>query len=133
MDASGVNIFLDIHGDEEFRFVFAAGCQGIPSFSPQAAQANRKFRLAIHAANPDFSVKNGYHPDAPNEADLAIACNQIGERFGCLSLTIEMLFKDNAERSDPWLGWGIDHSVDLGRSELDAIAAHFDDARNRIA
>lgn len=125
MNASSVDMFLDIHGDEEFRFVFAAGCERTPSFSSQSAQSDLNFRNAFHAANSDFSVKNGYPPDAPNAADLSIACNQVGERFGCLSLTIEMPFKDNAERPDPRRGWGTDHSIELGRSVLDAIAAHF--------
>jgi murein tripeptide amidase MpaA len=125
MNARGVDLFLDIHGDEEFRFAFAAGCEGNPSFSPQSAQTDLNFRDALHAANPDFSVENGYPLDAPGEADLSVACNQVGERFGCLSLTIEMPFKDNAKRPDPQRGWGIDHSMRLGRSSLDAIAAHF--------
>lgn len=124
MDHSGVDLFLDIHGDEEIRFVFAAGCEGNPSFTPQMALADAAFRQAMHAANPDFSVRNGYPLDAAGEANLSIACNQVGERFGCLSLTIEMPFKDNADRPNPRVGWVVKHSVNLGRSTLDAIADH---------
>jgi murein tripeptide amidase MpaA len=121
MDTTGVDLFLDIHGDEEFRFAFAAGCEGNPNFTPQMAQADAAFRQAMHAANADFSVRNGYPLDAPCAANLSVACNQVGERFGCLSLTIEMPFKDNADRPDPRAGWGTQHSVKLGHSTLDAI------------
>lgn len=124
MDTSGVDLFLDIHGDEKFRFVFAAGCEGNPNFTPQMARVDAAFRQAMHKANPDFSVHNSYPLDATGEANLSIACNQVGERFGCLSLTIEMPFKDNSDRPDPREGWGTKHSVRLGRSTLDAIADH---------
>ncbi|MDC0739581.1 M14-type cytosolic carboxypeptidase [Cognatishimia sp. SS12] len=126
MDQRGVDAFLDIHGDEEFRFVFAAGCEGIPGFTEEMAEQDRKFRVNFRAENPDFSVKNGYPPDAPGAADLSIACSQIGHRFGCLAMTIEMPFKDNAARPDPIAGWGVDHSKALGRAVLAPIAKHFD-------
>jgi murein tripeptide amidase MpaA len=124
MDDSGVDLFLDIHGDEELPFVFAAGCEGNPSFTHQMAQSDTAFRHAMHKANPDFSVRNGYPLDPPGTANMSIACNQIGERFSCLSLTIEMPFKENADRPSSREGWGIQNSVNLGRSTLDAISKH---------
>lgn len=127
MERSGVDLFLDIHGDEEFRFVFAAGCEGNPSFTPKLAAQDARFRTAFNLANPDFSTQPGYPVDAQGTANLAIACNHIGEAFGCLALTIEMPFKDNAQRLDPIFGWGIGHSQALGASIVDPISAHFSD------
>ena len=126
MEQSGVDLFLDIHGDEELAFVFAAGCEGNPGYTKDLANADQRFRALYQKANPDFSTENGYTPDAPGAADLSIACNQVAERFGCLSLTIEMPFKDTAKRPDPVEGWSASRSKALGASALTALADYFD-------
>ncbi|GAA6209120.1 M14-type cytosolic carboxypeptidase [Cognatishimia sp. WU-CL00825] len=131
MDRLGADMFLDIHGDEEFRFVFAAGCEGIPNFDAEMAASDGAFRRHFRQENPDFSLKNGYPADAPGTADLSIACNQIGHRFGCFSMTIEMPFKDNAERLDKIEGWGTQHSKALGEAVLFPIAKHFGVVENQ--
>lgn len=125
MDEQGVDMFLDIHGDEEFRFVFGAGCEGIPDFSEQMAADDHNFRRNFQSANADFSIRNGYPPNEPGSADLSIACNQIGHRFRCFSLTIEMPFKENAARQNDPEGWGISHSKDLGAAILYPISQKF--------
>lgn len=125
MEQFGVDVFLDIHGDEELELVFAAGCEGNPSYTKRLADADQRFRALYHKANPDFSTESGYVPDAPGAADLSIACNQVGERFGCLSLTIEIPFKDNAKKRDPIEGWSAPRSKALGASVLTALADFF--------
>jgi len=122
MKRTGVDLFLDIHGDEELDFVFAAGCEGNPGYTSKLAKQDARFRDIYKQSNPDFSTQNGYPPDDPGEANLSIACNHVGETFGCLALTIEMPFKDNAERSDPIAGWSIARSRALGAAVLDPIA-----------
>lgn len=125
MKERGVDLFLDIHGDEEFRFVFAAGCEGIPDFCERMAKNDQNFRQDFQSANADFLTRNGYPSDPPGGADLSIACNQIGHRFRCLSMTIEMPFKENAARVNDPEGWGIRHSKELGAAILYPIAKKF--------
>lgn len=118
----GVDLFLDIHGDEEIPYVFPTACEGNPGYTSRITKLEQAFYQAYQQANSDFQAVHGYPKDEPGKADLSIACNQIGERFDCLSVTIEMPFKDNANAPDPVAGWSIDRSVSLGGSALDAIA-----------
>lgn len=50
--------------------------------------------------------------------------DELGDLRAACFLTIEMPFKDNAERPCPREGWGTRHSVQLGQSTRDAIANH---------
>lgn len=121
MDSTGVDLFLDIHGDEEIPYVFAAGCEGIPGYSQRQARLDRQFREALQRADPEFSTDNGYPCERPGEADMSIACNQVGSRFDCLALTMEIPFVDNHHLPDAEQGWSSQRSRRLGGSVLDAI------------
>ncbi len=46
---------------------------------------------------------------------------QVGERFGCLSLTLEMPFKDSADLPDPRVGWSPGRAKRLGAALLGAL------------
>ena len=48
---------------------------------------------------------------------------QLAERFGAISMTLEMPFKDNADLPDPVYGWSTDRSRLLARACLDALHA----------
>jgi len=121
MDQIGVDLFLDIHGDEELPYIFTAGCEGNPAYTPRLAGLEERFRQRYQQINPDFQSLYGYSKDAPGSADLRIACNQVGQRFDCLAFTIEMPFKDNANNPDPLTGWSPQRSMKLGESSLDLI------------
>ncbi len=116
----GVDLFLDIHGDEALPYVFAAGCEGNPGFTPRIATLEGDFTARLLAADPSFQRDKGYDPDAPGEADLSCAANFIGERYDCLALTLEMPFKDDANHPDRRRGWSPGRSDTLGRALLDA-------------
>jgi len=45
MHKYGVDLFLDIHGDEEIPYVFTAGCEGNPGYSERLATLEERFRL----------------------------------------------------------------------------------------
>ena len=117
---SGVDLFLDIHGDEALPYVFAAGCEGNPGYSPRIAALESDFAARLAMADPSFQRERGYDPDAPGEADLSCAANFIGERYDCLALTVEMPFKDDANHPDRRRGWSPERSANLGRALLDA-------------
>lgn len=120
---TGVDLFLDVHGDEAVPFAFAAGCEGNPGFTPRLAGLEAEFAEHLAAADPSFSLRRGYEPDAPGEGDLSCAANWIGERFDCLSLTLELPFKDDVYHPDRRLGWSPGRSDSLGRALLEPILA----------
>ncbi|HVL76702.1 MAG TPA: hypothetical protein VM406_11865, partial [Noviherbaspirillum sp.] len=49
---------------------------------------------------------------------LQLASKYIGHTFGCVSLTLEMPFKDNAMLPDPATGWDGRRSMRLGAAIL---------------
>ncbi len=123
MEQGGVALFLDVHGDEGLPYVFTDGCERLPSYTPQQAERERTFTEAFRAANPDFQTTHGYPRDKDTKVNLSLASKWAGQRFGCLSLTLEMPFKDNADLPDPVVGWNGARSRRLGADVLPAIRA----------
>lgn len=123
MHETGVDLFLDIHGEEALPYVFAAGCEGNPSYDARLAALETAFKTALHQASPDFQDEHGYPKTAPGQANLAIAKSYVGETFGCLSYTLEMPFKDNINLPDDDFGWNGQRSLRLGEAILSAILA----------
>jgi hypothetical protein len=52
---------------------------------------------------------------------------QLAERYGAVSMTLEMPFKDNEDLPDPVEGWSPDRSRLLARACLDALHGVIDD------
>ena len=123
MHETGVDLFLDIHGEEALPYVFAAGCEGNPSYDARLAALEAAFKTALRQASPDFQDEHGYPKTAPGQANLAIAKSYAGETFGCLSYTLEMPFKDNINLPDDDFGWNGQRSLRLGEAILSAILA----------
>ncbi len=123
MQATGVDLFLDVHGDEVLPYVFVAGNEGIPSYDPRLAALEDAFKTAYARVSPDFQDEHGYARNAPGQANLTMASKWVGETFGCLSYTLEMPFKDNADAPDPAVGWDGGRSRHLGRAALDVMLA----------
>ncbi|OAM39269.1 hypothetical protein A7Q01_07575 [Eikenella sp. NML96-A-049] len=123
MHETGVDLFLDIHGEEALPYVFAAGCEGNPSYDARLAALEAAFKTALRQASPDFQDEHGYPETAPGQANLAIAKSYVGETFGCLSYTLEMPFKDNINLPDDDFGWNGQRSLRLGEAILSAILA----------
>lgn len=129
MAATGVDLYLDIHGDEGLPYNFVAGCEGIPSYNDAHQALETKFKDALVAITPEFQTKYGYEQDAPGEANLAIACASVGEAHKCLAFTIEMPFKDNADLPDADYGWSVNRCRQLGADTISAIYAVAGDLR----
>lgn len=123
MQATGVDICLDAHGDEGLPYNFVVGSEGTPGYSPRMADLESQFKAAWLAASPDFQDAHHYPPCAPGQANMTLATNWIAEHFGCLAFTIEMPFKDNAALPDPVVGWNGERSRKLGASVLQALLA----------
>lgn len=121
MDASGVDFFMDVHGDEAIPAVFFAGFEGIPGWTEAQGEAYRRYRAILERRTPDFQTRRGYPVARPGKANLAMATNQIAERFGAVSMTLEMPFKDNDDLPDPAQGWSPERSKLLARECLAAL------------
>ena len=117
---SGVDLFLDVHGEETLPYVFAAGCEGNPGYSGRIARLESTFKEVLAMVEPSFSPDQGYAPEAPGRDNLECAANWVGERFDCLSLTLEMPFKDDMFHPRPGRGWSPGRSRRFGRAVLEA-------------
>lgn len=122
MDATGVDAFVDVHGDEALPVAFMAGAEGCPCWGPRIKALQSAFVAAYSRANPDMQSRIGYTADKPLEGNLAICSNQIAERFDCLAVTLEMPFKDNANNLGEATTFQGQRASALGASVLDALA-----------
>ena len=120
---TGVDMFLDIHGDEAIPYNFVAGSEGIPSYDERLASLETAFKQALHTVTPEFQDEFGYDKDEPGKANLTVGSNWVAEQFKCLSYTIEMPFKDNNDYPDPLYGWSPERSLQFGADTLSATLA----------
>ncbi|NIJ38855.1 murein tripeptide amidase MpaA [Sphingopyxis panaciterrae] len=118
MDATGVDWAIDVHGDEAIPAVFLAGFEGIPSLKAEQAANYKAFETALAANTPDFQLDLGYAESAPGQANLTMSTTQLAERFGAVSMTLEMPFKDNRDLPDPVAGWSPERSKLLAHACL---------------
>jgi murein tripeptide amidase MpaA len=129
MKKTGVDLFLDIHGDEALPYNFVAGCEGNPSYNDRNKALEDQFKKFLISITPEFQDDKGYEKDAPGKANMTVATNWVGEHFNCLAFTIEMPFKDNALLPDYSVGWSDERSSLLGRDVLTTVYHMLDDLR----
>jgi murein tripeptide amidase MpaA len=118
----GVDMYLDLHGDEALPYNFVAGSEGIPVYNNRLKALENQFKDALLMATPEFQDEFGYAKDEPGQADLTIASNAVGQAFECLAYTIEMPFKDNNNLPDPLFGWSVQRCQQFGEDIL--VAAY---------
>lgn len=126
---TGVDMFLDIHGDEAIPYNFVAGCEGIKSYDARHKALEDAFKSAYAAATPEFQDVHGYPKDAPGEALPTVGAAWVGEQFKCLSYTVEMPFKDHNDAPDAFYGWNDVRSSKFGADVLTAVLAVVDQLR----
>lgn len=125
MDKTGVHWAMDIHGDEAIPANFIAGFEGIPNWTEDQGKRFYAYRSALTAETPDFQDKLGYPASAPGKANLTMSTNQLANRFaqmGCVSMTLEMPFKDHDPNPLPSHGWSPARCKGLARSCLSVLA-----------
>ncbi len=123
MDETGVDLAMDIHGDEAIPANFLAGFEGIPSITERQTRLFKLFSATLERLSPDFQTAQGYEIAAPGRANMSMSTTQLAERFGCVSMTLEMPFKDNSYLPDQLYGWSPERSRHLGRACMDALHA----------
>ena len=129
MHRTGVDFFMDVHGDEELPYVFLGGPLEVPSLTDRMRQNFYAFEKALTTANPDYKTGYAYPGGPPPTADLRMAWNYVGETFGCLSILVEQPFKDCEHAPDEEKGWSAERSRRLGAASLVALNAVLDDLR----
>jgi murein tripeptide amidase MpaA len=121
MKETGVDLFLDVHGDEGLPYVFIAGSDELPTFSAAQAAMQKRFSDDFKLASPDFQDLHGYPKEQFTDEVLTMGSPHITHRFGCLSLTLELPFKDNANDPDEQTGWDGARSARLGEAVLQPV------------
>ncbi|MDF5831194.1 M14 family metallopeptidase [Pseudomonas syringae] len=122
MEKYGVDMFLDVHGDEKIPYVFTAACEGNPGYTAQQCQLEERFRSRLCEVSDNFQTVHGYPRGAPGQANMNLAANAVGERYKCLSLTLEMPFKDHDNAPDPVTGWSGKRSAQLAGEILTVLS-----------
>jgi len=123
MQRTGVDLFLDAHGDEVLPYNFVAGAEGIADFTPRLRALTTDFKAAWVASCPDFQDRVNYGQTHATKANPSVATNWVAQAFDCLAFTIEMPFKDNADLPDAQTGWSSDRARKLGASVLQPVLA----------
>ena len=121
MDENPPDFAMDVHGDEAIPANFLAGFEGIPSFTDRQARLFKLFSDTLERVSPDFQTRQGYEISAPGQANMSMSTTQLAERYGCVSMTLEMPFKDNFDLPDPVYGWSPERSKHLAHSCLEAL------------
>ena len=121
MHATGCDLFLDVHGDEALPYVFVAGSEMLEGFSSEQAAQQQAFLDCLKMASPDFQTDYGYASGKYREEVLKLASKYVAHHFKCVSLTLEMPFKDNVILPDQIVGWNGARSAALGKAMLQPI------------
>ena len=121
MHEVGVDLAMDVHGDEGLPYNFIAGGEGVKRWDDAMQAELDAFKDLLARICPDFQTEHGYDVDAPGSADLRKCTDYIAETFGCLSMTLEMPFKDADNLPLPDVGWSPERCRNLGAQCLDAF------------
>ena len=126
MNANRPDLVLDVHGDEALPYNFIAASEGIPNFTDKQAANLETFLSAYKISSPDFQTKVGYPKAKPGKGNLTMCTNWTAHEYDCLSMTLEMPFKDNADLPDSVFGWSPERAIKLGAATLDPMLAVVD-------
>jgi murein tripeptide amidase MpaA len=121
MKETGMDLFLDVHGDEVLPFNFLSGSEETVHWGPRLKALHGAFLASYQRSNPDMQSEIGYPSPPPGRASKNIGTNAIANRFNCLAATLEMPFQDCWTNPDPERGWSPSRSRQLGASLLDAM------------
>ena len=77
----------------------------------------------------DFQTKEGYPAAPPGGANLNVANSYVAQTWGCLSMTLEMPFKEANVNPDPVYGWSPARCRNFASENLTAMAQIVDTLR----
>lgn len=105
MEQTGVDFYLDVHGDEAIPYNFVAGNEGVPNYTPAIAKLEERFKTILLNVSQEFQDQVGYEKTPAGQSDLLKASDFVGNEHHCLAFTLEMPFKDNDHFPDRQYGW----------------------------
>jgi hypothetical protein len=116
---TGVDLFLDIHGDEERPFIWLVGPH--PSnVTPDADRIQKQFEAMLAEKYVEVRPRPETIP-APNRPDSGMSVDYIASTFHCPALIIELPFKETVSASgerDSLLAAGC---MNFGRSSVEVL------------
>ncbi len=121
MEARGVDLYIDVHGDESLPWNFMAGQLGADVSEAILAQ-EQAFKEWYCQASVDFQQEQGYAPGQFGSEALSMATFWVGNRFSCPALTLEMPFKEHWRQpqvpmpAEP--GWSVARTQELAKALL---------------
>ena len=121
MRRTGVDLAMDVHGDETLPHNFIAGFEGIPNVTGRQLALLAAYKDSLVRHSPDFQTRVGYPPSSAGKANLTMSTNAVANEFGCLAMTLEMPFKDAADLPDAEHGWSPERSKRLAHACLAAV------------
>ena len=123
MFATGVDFCFDIHAVEGQPHAYIISGDRLPEMDQRLLDLRQNFDDALTAANPDYSTEYDYPRIEPRRFQPSLCSSWVAATFGCLSLTLEMPFKDNDKAPDQRFGWSPARSHQLGAASLEALDA----------
>jgi murein tripeptide amidase MpaA len=128
MQETGVDFFIDVHGDEALPYCFVAGFDGVPNLRQDRIEQFRRYRHTLAELCPDFQEVQGYEADGPGEANMNMAINYIADRFGAVTMIMETPFQDNHDLPKPDVGgFSTKRCCHIARGSLDALLQIIDE------
>ena len=121
MRETGVDLFLDVHGDEAIPNNFLDSANGIPSWNDYMQARFDRYSSLLLDISKDFQTKDGYPPSPPGKGNLDIANKYVAETWCCLSMTLEMPFKDANVNPMPEVGWSPERCRNFAQQNLQAM------------
>lgn len=123
MQALGVDLLVDFHGDEVLPHIFSVGADGSPAWTHRLQALRLAFDNALLDRSPDFQTERGYPVDRPDHASPRKCIPWVVQQFDALALTIELPFKEIADRPRVDGADATAAAQALGRAVLDAALA----------
>lgn len=125
---SGVDFFIDIHGDETMQWCFINNAEGVSGLPETVKALREKYEAALARRNFSFQTRHGYAQEKPGEADLSIASRYVAETYKCLSMTLEQPFQRWSPATDE--RWSPELAKKLGADLVGALRDVLPDLRN---
>jgi murein tripeptide amidase MpaA len=126
MHETGVDFFLDVHGDEGIANNFLVSARGIAGWNDRLEALFNSFSALLLEESSDFQTREGYPVPQPGKANHDIATNAVAQHWDCFSATLEMPFKDAAIRTDRVGGWSPERCRNFAHAHLRAMARFLD-------
>jgi hypothetical protein len=131
MREKGVDLFLDIHGDEEIPHSFIMSAGSCCKTNSEAKRFKENFVLANKSFQTEIDYNTFFNKGSSSCCDsngcgaksLSKATDYVAHTFDCLSMLLEMPFIEDSSTSNKRLNSSVDNSIYLGHSILEPLLA----------